>query len=79
VDLRALVVAFALIAMRVPEVRYLNAAVAVWLLLSVWILPTFRIGTIWNNALVAIAIFIVSMVRGVAGPAIPPRGTVPPP
>jgi hypothetical protein len=56
-----LTVAFALIAMRVPEVRYLNAVLAVWLFISVWALPAISQGTMWNNALVAIALFVVSM------------------
>ena len=34
-----LCVAFALVAMRVPEARYLNTLLAVWLFISVWALP----------------------------------------
>jgi hypothetical protein len=59
-----LVVAFSLIAMRVPEVRYLNTILAVWLFISVWALPTMSLGTAWNNALVAIAVFFVSLAPG---------------
>ncbi len=67
-----LCVAFALIAMRVPEVRYLNTIRAVWLFISVWALPTINTGTMWNNALVAIAIFIVSLAPGyLPGPGRP--------
>ena len=54
--------AFALISTRVPNARYLNTAVAVWLFISAFALPTDRIGTVWNNALIAVAIFIVSLV-----------------
>jgi len=57
----ALVVAFSLVAMRVPEVRYLNTVLAVWLFISVWALPTMTMGTTWNNAIVAIAVFFVSL------------------
>ncbi len=39
-----LCVAFALIAMRVPEVRYLNTLLAVWLFISVWALPRIQHG-----------------------------------
>src|SRR5271170_7672622 len=62
-----LCVAFAVIAMRVPEVRYLNALLAVWLFISVWALPTMLAATRWNNAVVAIAIFFVSLAPGYLG------------
>jgi len=62
--LGVLCVLFALIAMRVPEARYLNTILAVWLFISVWALPSLSLGTQWNNALVAIAIFIVSLAPG---------------
>jgi len=62
-----LVVVFALIATRVPEARYLNAILAVWLFISVWALPTMSVGTQWNNALVAIAIFLMSLAPGYLG------------
>ncbi len=58
----ALVVAFSLGAMRVPQLRFVNAALAVWLFISIWALPTMTRATSWNNALVAIAIFVVSLV-----------------
>jgi hypothetical protein len=62
-----LCVVFALIAMRVPEVRYLNTLLAVWLFISVWALPTMSVGTQWNNALVAIFVFVVSLAPGFLG------------
>jgi hypothetical protein len=65
--LGVLAVAFALIAMKVPEVRYLNTILAVWLFISVWALPTASVATMWNNALVAIAIFAVSLAPGYLG------------
>jgi hypothetical protein len=70
--LGVLTVAFALIAMRVPEVRYLNTILAVWLFISVWALPSMSVGTMWNNALVAIAIFFVSLAPGYLGPGARP-------
>ncbi len=62
-----LCVAFAVIAMRVAEVRYLNTILAVWLFISVWALPRLNVGTAWNNALVAIAMFFVSLSPGYLG------------
>lgn len=64
--LGVLCVIFALVAMAVPWVRYLNTLLAIWLFISAWALPTVSVGTIWNNVLVAIAVFIVSLVP--AGP-----------
>jgi hypothetical protein len=60
-----LAVIFALVAMAVPWVRYLNTLLAIWLFISAWALPSVSPGTIWNNVLVAIAIFIVSLVPSV--------------
>lgn len=60
--LGVLCVAFALIAMGVPMVRYLNTLLAIWLFISAFALRDVSVGTVWNNALVAIAIFIVSLV-----------------
>ena len=53
---------FALMAASTPRVRYLNTILAIWLFISAWALPTISPGTIWNNVLVAIAIFVVSLV-----------------
>lgn len=67
--LGVLCVAFAIIAMRVPQVRYLNTALAVWLFISAFALPRISQATLWNNLLVAIAIFVVSLLpsRAVLG------------
>jgi hypothetical protein len=71
-------VVLALIAMRVPAVRYLNTALAVWLFISAWALPHISAGTVWNNVLVSIAIFFVSLVGNELpiGRGMPPRRTV---
>lgn len=53
---------FALVAMAVPSVRFLNTALAVWLFISAWALPSASAATTWNNVLVAIAIFLASLV-----------------
>lgn len=60
----ALAVAAALIAMRVPEVRYFNTVLAVWLFVSVWALPRINTATMWNNALVAVVMFFASLSPG---------------
>jgi SPW repeat len=66
-----LCVAFSVIAMRVPEVRYLNTVLAIWLFISVWALPNAEPGTRWNNVLVAIAIFLCSLAPGYSSPREP--------
>jgi hypothetical protein len=62
-----LCVIFALIAMAVPWVRYLNTLLAIWLFISAWALPMGSPGTIWNNVLVAIAIFVASLIPSEPG------------
>lgn len=53
---------FGLIALGAPAFRYVNTALAVWLFISVWALPILQTGTGWNNALVAIAVFVLSLI-----------------
>jgi uncharacterized membrane protein len=62
--LGALCAIFALIAMATPTARWLNTALSIWLFISVWALPHRNPGTMWNNALVAIAVFLASLVPG---------------
>lgn len=57
-----LVMAVAIIAFWAPQVRYLNTLLAIWLFISAWSLPRMTAGTAWNHALVAIAIFIASLI-----------------
>jgi hypothetical protein len=54
-------VIFAIVAMRVPAVRYVNSVLAVWLFISAFVLPHLHRGTVWNNALVALVMFFVSL------------------
>ena len=54
-------VAFALLTMVSSVFRYLNTLLALWLFISVFVLPT-DTATGWNNALVAIALFFLSLV-----------------
>lgn len=56
-----LAVIFALAAARIPRARILNTILAVWLFISVWALPRATTGTAWNNVLVSIAIFCLSL------------------
>ncbi len=59
-----LCVLFALIATGVSTARWLNTALAVWLFISVWALPHDNAGTAWNNVIVAIVVFFVSLIPG---------------
>ena len=59
--LGVLVVIFALVAMRAQAARYLNSLLAVWLFISAFALPHLHRGTVWNNALVALVMFFVSL------------------
>jgi hypothetical protein len=71
----ALCVAFALAAVALPWARHLNTLLAIWLFVSTWAMPADRLGTLWNNALVAIAIFLVSLAANDQSPveALGPR------
>jgi len=62
-----LVVAFSLLAMRAPAARFVNTILSVWLFISAFALPTVHMGTVWNNALCAIAVFVVSLTAGDIG------------
>lgn len=64
----------AAVAIKVQEARYLNSVLAIWLFISVWALPTISSGTAWNNALVAIAMFALSLVPNVARAHLGPTG-----
>ena len=75
--LGVLAVVFALVAMAIPWVRYLNTLLAIWLFISAWALPTQNSGTLWNNVLVAIAIFIVSLLPTETTTARTPMGAPP--
>ncbi len=55
------VTAIAIIGYWAPQIRYLNTLLAVWLFCSAFALPRLTVGTAWNHALVAIAIFIASL------------------
>lgn len=50
-----------------PTIRWINMAAAVWLFFSTLAIPHYVVGTVWNNVIVSIAVFLLSMV--------PNRGT----
>ena len=43
------------------QLRSIPAALGVWLFISAFVLPGSSHGTLWNNALVGLAIFVVSL------------------
>ena len=49
-------------ALGAPAVRYVNTIVGIWLVISGLAMPAASAGTRWNNVLVGIAIFLVSLV-----------------
>ncbi len=59
-----LIVAAGIIAMYVPWFRWVNTALAIWLFFSTFAFPHVTSGTMWNNAIVAIIVFIVSLIPG---------------
>jgi hypothetical protein len=57
-----LCVTFAIAGMGLPRARYFNSALAVWLFVSGWLVPTHHVASLWNGVLCSIAIFVVSLV-----------------
>jgi hypothetical protein len=54
--------ASAAIALRTPAFRFVNTAVGIWLVISAFVLPRVSAGTVWNDVLVGVATFYVSLV-----------------
>lgn len=52
----------AAIGLGVPQIRFVNTALAIWLFISAFALPTVLSATVWNNAIAAIIVFIASLV-----------------
>lgn len=63
--LGVLTVIFSMAAANNPRTRNLNTILAIWLFISAFALPYNNAGTVWNNALVAIAIFVLSLVPSI--------------
>lgn len=57
----ALMVLFSVRSRAAPSVRFLNAIVAVWLLISAFLLPDPSVWTRWNNSVVALVAFVLSL------------------
>jgi hypothetical protein len=66
-----LTVVFALVAVRFAPVRYLNTLLAIWLFISAFALSGNFYGTVWNNAIVAIVIFVISLIPAGRTEALP--------
>jgi len=56
------VVLLAIVALRWAGVRWLNTALAVWLFISAFALPHVSNVPVWNNAIVAIIVFAISLI-----------------
>lgn len=56
------VIAFAVVAMTIPTARWVNSALAVWLFASAFALPHLHAGTRWNEVIVALFVFFLSIV-----------------
>ncbi len=68
----ALIALFSLVASVSPNLRYFNTAVALWLFISAFALHNGNAATFWNNLLVSIAVFFVSI--GESMPRVMPHG-----
>lgn len=56
------IVATALIAIRAPAFRFVNAAAGVWLVASLFAWPNYSSPAVWNNVFVGAAVALVSLV-----------------
>lgn len=59
-----LAAAFSVWGMWMPVARFLNTALAVWLFFSTLAIFHLSSGTLWNNLIVALGLFIFSLVPG---------------
>jgi len=57
-----LALGFSVAGTALPWARYVTAVLAVWLFVSAWLLPSVATGTVWNNVLSSIAIFVMAFV-----------------
>jgi hypothetical protein len=71
------IVAVSLIAMYVSWVRWLNTALAVWLFVSTLAFTDMSSGAAWNNEIIALLVFLMSLLPD--GVYAPPRPPPPPP
>jgi hypothetical protein len=59
-----LIVIVAIIAMYWPVVRWLNTLLGAWLFISAFVISNIFLATTWNNAIVAILVFLISLMPG---------------
>lgn len=59
-----LCIAFSLLAMAFPPARWLNTAVAIWLIVSMWFLPHDSLTTETSNTVAGVAMFLFSVFAG---------------
>ncbi len=57
----ALIFIAAIIAVFAPTVRFANMVLAIWLFFSTFFIPHANTGTVWNNVIVAIVVFVLSL------------------
>lgn len=57
-----MIVAASIIAMYWPPARYANTILAIWLFFSSLGFPHQHVATIWNHVIIAIIVFVVSLV-----------------
>lgn len=58
----SLIVIASLLALRMPWMRWVDTALAIWLFLSTLAMPAATRGTLWNNLIVAVLVFLASLV-----------------
>jgi len=58
----ALFVVFAAIAMSDARVRFVNTVLAVWLFFFTLAAPHMSSGTLWNNVIIAVIVFVLSLI-----------------
>jgi ABC-type transport system involved in multi-copper enzyme maturation permease subunit len=59
--LGVIIAGVALVSFAVPMFRWVNALAAVWLFFSTFAVRHETVGTVWNNVIVAIVVFIVAI------------------
>lgn len=57
-----LIVIASLVALSMPWLRWVDTALAIWLFLSTLAMADATRGTVWNNVIVAVLVFLVSLV-----------------
>jgi hypothetical protein len=60
--LGAIIALLSLYAVRAPSARFGSAVAAVYLFLSTLTTPQYSRGTVWNNLVIAVAVFVFSLV-----------------